>query len=269
MYTDLEAKLHDSFWNQEEIISELPLLEKFHEMKPSLEIGCGSGRLLLPLLANGHPIDGVEISSEMVALLHQNAADQNLTSALEKSTIYTADIIDLSLPNSYERVSIPAFTVQLLTRENFHLLLDQIHSFTSPDAQIYLTLFIPWAEITGELNEGDWYLDHVAKLGDDKSLIAQCKTKFTINRLQQSLSRKHHYTLTHPNGKQQQHRSAQDLQYYTYPELQLILATTHWKINQLITDLEPNKAPNPDAHILTIIAGKAVVSSQESGISSQ
>jgi cyclopropane fatty-acyl-phospholipid synthase-like methyltransferase len=256
LYTDLEATLHDSFWNQEEIISELPLLETFHDKKSSLEIGCGSGRLLLPLLANGHPIDGVEISAEMVSLLHQNATEKHLTTSLEKSTIYCADIIDLNLTESYERVSIPAFTAQLLTRENFQRLLQQIHSFTTPDAQIYLTLFIPWAEITGELNEGDWYLDHEVKLGNDKSILAQCKTKFTINRLQQSLSRKHHYTLTHPNGKKQQHRSAQDLQYYTYPELQLILASNHWKINQLITDLEPGKAPNPDAHILTIIAGK-------------
>lgn len=264
MYTDLEAKLHDTFWNQDDIISELPLLEMFHDKKPSLEIGCGSGRLLLPLIAKGHPIDGVEISPEMVALLHQNSAEQNLTSELAKSTIYTADIVDLNLEKKYQRVSIPAFTAQLLSRENFQLLLRQIHSFTTPDAQLYLTLFIPWAEITGELNEGDWYLDHEVKIGADKSVIAQCKTKFTINRLNQTLSRNHQYTLTHPNnsgGKKQQHRSKQDLQYYTYPELQLILSANGWKINQLITDLDPHNPPNPDAHILTIIAGKAVVSS--------
>jgi SAM-dependent methyltransferase len=259
LYTDLEAKLHDTFWNQEDIITELPLLETFHDKKPSLEIGCGSGRLLLPLIAKGHPIDGVEISPEMVALLHLNAEEQNLTSKLEKSTIYSADIINISLPKTYQRVSIPAFTAQLLSRENFQLLLRQLHNFTTAGAQIYLTLFIPWAEITGELNEGDWYLDHEARLGDDKSILAQCKTKFTINRLQQTLSRKHHYTLTHPNnsgGKKQQHRSAQDLHYYTYPELQLILTTNGWKITQLITDLDPKNPPNPDAHILTIIAGK-------------
>ncbi len=256
MYTDLEAKLHDTFWNQEDIISELPLLEKFHDKKLSLEIGCGSGRLLLPLLEKGHPIDGVEISTEMVTLLHQNAEEQNLTSKLEQSNIYTADIVDLELNQTYQRVSIPAFTAQLLTRENFQKLLSQIHSATTADGQIYFTLFIPWAEIAGELNEGDWYLDHEAKLGDDKKTTAQCKTKFTINRLHQTLSRKHQYIVTHDSGQKQQHRSSQDLQWYSYPELQLILATHGWKTTQLITDLEPDKAPHPDAHILTIIASK-------------
>ena len=256
MYTDLEAKLHDTFWEQEDIISELPLLEKFHDKKLSLEIGCGSGRLLLPLLESGHPIDGVELSPEMVTLLHQNAVEKKLTSSLEKSDIHTADIIDLNLKKSYQRVSIPAFTAQLLTRENFHKLLSQMHGYTTPDAQLYLTLFIPWAEIAGELNEGDWYVDHEAKLGPDKKIQAQCKTKFTINRLCQTLSRKHLYTVTHPNGNKQQHRSSQDLQWYSYPELQLILNANGWQVNQLITDLQPNKAPHPDAHILTITATK-------------
>ncbi|MGJ8655097.1 MAG: class I SAM-dependent methyltransferase [Akkermansiaceae bacterium] len=257
MYTDLEAKLHDTFWEQEDIISELPLLEKFHDKKPSLEIGCGSGRLLLPLLENGTPIDGVEISPEMVQLLHSNAQQQNLTSKLAQQTIHTADIVDLNLDDKkYQRVSIPAFTAQLLTRENFQKLLTQAHTYTTPDAKLYLTLFIPWAEIAGELPESDWYLDHEANLGDDGKAKAQCKTKFTINRLRQTLSRKHQYTVTHPSGQKQQHRSSQEIQWYSYPELQLILAATGWKANQLITDLEPDKAPHPDAHILTITATK-------------
>ena len=258
MYTDLEAKLHDTFWEQEDIISELPLLEKFHDQKPSLEIGCGSGRLLLPLLEKGTPIDGVEISPEMVTLLHENATKQNLTSTLQKQTIHTADIIDLDLPQTYQRVSIPAFTAQLLTRENFHTLLTQAHNYTTPDAQLYLTLFIPWAEIAGELSEGDWYVDHEAKLGDkdQAQTKAQCKTKFTINRLHQTLSRKHLYTVTHPSGEKQQHRSKQEIHWYSYPEIQLILSANGWKTDQLITDLEPDTAPNPDAHILTIIASK-------------
>lgn len=256
MYTDLEAKLHDTFWNQEDIISELPLLQDFHDKKTSLEIGCGSGRLLLPLLHQGHPIDGVEISPDMVSLLKQNAADQNLTSKLNQSKIYTADITEITLEQTYQRISIPAFTAQLLTRKKLLHLLRKLHTSTTTCGQLYITLFIPWAEIAGELNEGDWYIDHEAILGNDQKTTAQCKTKFTINRLQQTLSRKHQYTLTHQNGKKQLHRSSQILQWYTYPEIKLILAATNWNTKKLITDLEPNKEPHPDAHILTIIASK-------------
>ncbi len=192
----------------------------------------------------------------MVTLLHENAADKKLTSKLEEASIHTADIVDLELEKKYERISIPAFTAQLLTRENFQYLLSQMQSYTTADAQVYFTLFIPWAEIAGELPEGEWYVDHEAKLDDGKETTALCKTKFGINRLHQKLSRKHQYTVTHPSGQKQQHRSNQELQWYSYPEIQLMLAASGWKVEKLITDLEPQEAAHPDAHILTIIASK-------------
>jgi len=248
MYTDLEAELHDLFWNQEDVISELPMLEEFHDKKLSLEIGCGSGRLLLPLLENGHPIDGVEISSDMTDLLANSAEELGL-----KPEIHTCDILDFKANKSYQRVSIPAFTCMLLDRKGFAQSLEKIHDFTTNDGLLYLTSFIPWAEIAGELPEGDWYEDHQAKLKDGSEAL--CKTKFSINRLRQTLSRRHQYTVT-GTGKKKQHRSTQELQWYTYPELCLLLQSTGWKVKQLITDLEPGATPHPDAHILTVIASK-------------
>lgn len=250
MYIDLEAQLHDLFWNQDDVLSELPLLEKFYDRKPALEIGCGSGRLLLPLLKDGYPIDGVEISSEMTDLLAQNAAKMSL-----KPDITTADILDFTTSKIYQRVSIPAFTAQLLDWPGFSQMLNAMHSYTSSDAQLYITLFIPWAEIAGELNEGDWYADHEAKL-DDGSL-AKCKTKFAINRLHQTLSRKHQYTIETKAKSKKTHRSSQELIWFTLPEITLILATNGWKLETLITDLEPDAKPHSDAHILTIIAQKS------------
>ncbi len=256
MYTDLEAELHDLFWNQEDVISELPLLEAFHEKKLSLEIGCGSGRLLLPLLENGHPIDGVEISADMTKLLAKNANELGLGLELEPE-IHTCDILDFKTEKIYERVSIPAFTIQLLDRAGFEKTLRNVHDFTSNDGLLYFTSFIPWAEIAGELTEGDWYDDHQAKLSDGSTAL--CKTKFSINRLRQTLNRRHQYSVSHPvsgSSKKKQHRSTQDLQWYTYPEICLLLELTGWKVKQLITDLEPETATHPDAHLLTVIASK-------------
>lgn len=247
VYTNLEAELHDLFWNQDDIISELPLLEEFYAKKLALEVGCGSGRLLLPLIAEGYPIDGVEISSDMTSLLAKSAAEVNL-----QPEIHTVDIVEFQTSKQYERVSIPAFTCQLLSRADFSTTLENIHSYTSADGQLYFTVFIPWAEITGELPDGDWYDDHQATLSDDSTAL--CKTKFTINRLRQTLTRRHRYSIS--GGSNKEHRSTQELQWYTYPELNIILASTGWKVKQLITDLESGTTPDSDAHILTIIATK-------------
>ena len=51
-YLSLEAELHDVFWQAADDGSELRLMSAFlrRHPGPALEIGCGSGRLLLPML---------------------------------------------------------------------------------------------------------------------------------------------------------------------------------------------------------------------------
>ncbi len=41
--------------------------------EPALDLGCGTGRLLLPLLADGLDVDGVDISADMIDRLRENA----------------------------------------------------------------------------------------------------------------------------------------------------------------------------------------------------
>ena len=71
MYKDLEAKLHDVFWNAEAPDVELGLIREFLEGRggKSLEIGCGSGRILLPLREAGFEVDGNDVSRDMLDLL--------------------------------------------------------------------------------------------------------------------------------------------------------------------------------------------------------
>jgi len=45
---------------------------------PALDVGCGTGRLLLPLLQAGLDADGVEPSADMIAVCHERAAARGL-----------------------------------------------------------------------------------------------------------------------------------------------------------------------------------------------
>jgi SAM-dependent methyltransferase len=49
-----------------------PAIRKFGE--PALDLGCGTGRILLPLLADGLDVDGSDISADMIALAQAKAA---------------------------------------------------------------------------------------------------------------------------------------------------------------------------------------------------
>lgn len=254
MYQSLEAKLHDHFWNaEEENASELPLLKQFLKDYPgkSLELGCGSGRLLLDLLQDGYDVEGMEFSAEMIQLLEASAKNRSLS-----PKVYHADALEpLDLDSKYSSFLIPAFTLQLFSREQSADLLKRLHDSAKEKAALYITTFMPWAEITGELEEDEWYLDKEITLEDHS--VARCETRHSIDRLNQTLHRFHRYSLTSSNGMDTEtHKSEQMLRYYGLPELSMILEKTHWEIEDVITDLSPGIL-HPNAQLLTIIASAA------------
>lgn len=256
MYQSLEATLHDAFWNaEEENASELPLLSQFLKDYPgkALELGCGSGRLLLQLLEEGHDVEGMEFSADMINLLEETAKERSLS-----PKIYHADVLEpLDLESKYRSFLIPAFTLQLFSRGQAADLLSRLHEAAEDNAALYLTTFMPWAEIVGELEEDEWYVDKEITL-DDHS-VARCETRHTIDRLNQTLHRFHRYSLTSSDGMDTQtHKSEQMLRYYGLPELSQMLESCSWEIEDVITDLSPGIL-HSNAQLLTIVASAARV----------
>jgi SAM-dependent methyltransferase len=74
---------------------------------PVLDIGCGTGRVMLPCLQAGVDIDGLDLFEPMLARLRESAARRGLSPRL-----YRADMSDFRLPRRYTLVMIPfnAFT---------------------------------------------------------------------------------------------------------------------------------------------------------------
>ena len=77
--------------------------------QPVLDIGCGTGRLLLDYLQQGIDIDGVDNSPEMISLCRQKAADLGLSPNLYEQYMET-----LELPRQYGTILIPSSSLQLI-----------------------------------------------------------------------------------------------------------------------------------------------------------
>lgn len=69
--------------------------------QPALDVGCGTGRVLLPLLEDGLDIDGVDVSGDMLALCRERAALEGLTPSLFEQPMH-----ELSLPRTYRTIFI-------------------------------------------------------------------------------------------------------------------------------------------------------------------
>lgn len=81
--------------------------------QPVLDVGCGTGRILLDFMQQGIDIDGVDNSPDMLALLRQKAEPMGLT-----PTVYQQEMDKLSLPRHYQTILVPSSSFQLLLDEN-------------------------------------------------------------------------------------------------------------------------------------------------------
>src|SRR5437762_1096266 len=77
--------------------------------QPALDIGCGTGRLLLDFLGDGIDIDGVDNSPEMLALCKEKAQKLGL-----QPTVYLQTMETLDLPRKYRTIIVPSSSFQLI-----------------------------------------------------------------------------------------------------------------------------------------------------------
>lgn len=242
-YTSLEAELHDLFWEKEESPELGWLHALLHEFPgPSLEVGCGSGRLLLPLLEMGHQVEGLEPSPDMLALCRKKAGDLD-------PVLHTGTMADFDPAGRYRSILIPAFTLQLSPDPAADL--RRLRDWLADDGILYLTAFRPFAELDGELPEGEWYPDHEAALPDGS--MATLHTRHHLDRKGRILRREHHYRLTR-DGEVREHRSHQIIRWFEPDALAGMLDDAGFTIDRACADFEEDQPVSDDAQIITVIA---------------
>jgi len=80
--------------------------------QPALDVGCGTGRLLLDSLQAGIDIDGVDNSPEMLDICREKAASLGLDVS---GRLFQQTMERLDLPRRYGTVLVPSSSIQLLT----------------------------------------------------------------------------------------------------------------------------------------------------------
>jgi ubiquinone/menaquinone biosynthesis C-methylase UbiE len=85
----------------------LDVVKKYGQ--PVLDVGCGTGRILLDFMQQGFDIDGVDNSPDMLARLHQKAEKLDL-----HPSVYQQEMTELSLPREYQTILVPSSSFQLL-----------------------------------------------------------------------------------------------------------------------------------------------------------
>jgi ubiquinone/menaquinone biosynthesis C-methylase UbiE len=123
--------------------------------QPVLDVGCGTGRLLLDFMEQGMDIDGVDNSPEMLELCRAKAEKLGL-----RPNLYLQAMEALDLPRRYRTIMVPSLSLQLiLVPADVSAAMSRFYAHLEPGGTLATPLRILW---TGEddhpVAPEDWHL---------------------------------------------------------------------------------------------------------------
>lgn len=117
---------------------------------PALDVGCGTGRLLLDFMQLGYDVDGVDNSPEMLALCREKAAALGL-----EPRLYLQYMETLELPRQYQTILIPSSSLQLIIEPEMAVeALRRLRAHLLPGGILLAPIMRLWEE--GTPLESEW-----------------------------------------------------------------------------------------------------------------
>jgi SAM-dependent methyltransferase len=105
--------------------------------QPALDLGCGTGRMLVPLAASGLDVDGCDVSADMLAYCRAKAASAGVTPQLFEQS---ADV--LGLPRKYGTIYICDSFGTVGSTES----LRRCHQHLAPGGALVFNIGLPYGE---------------------------------------------------------------------------------------------------------------------------
>lgn len=178
-YQGITAELYDLWFNEKIISKDFAFYEKHIRNNGglALEIGSGSGRLLLPYLQKGLRVYGVEPSDDMVTKCKEKASQLSLD-----PMIYEQFMEQLNIPLLFKTIYIPLYAFQLLITETDVMgALQRFYLHLEPEGELLISLFVP---NVAPMSQGVWRVVRTVKRPEDQALIILSESSYS-NRYEQ------------------------------------------------------------------------------------
>jgi SAM-dependent methyltransferase len=122
---------------------EIPYFQRHIERdgQPALDVGCGTGRLLLPYLRAGLDVDGCDVSGDMIALCREKAALEGLS-----PNLYVQPMHELELPRRYKTIFVCGAFGLGSTREQNVEALQRFRDHLEPGGTLLVDIEVPYAD---------------------------------------------------------------------------------------------------------------------------
>jgi SAM-dependent methyltransferase len=137
---------------------------------PILELGCGSGRVLLPLARQGHQVVGVDVSEGMLAIAHTRLAGEN-EAVRSRVSLVQGDISALTLDGRFNLAIMAYNTVMHLAPGDLASCLANVQRRLAPGGRLFIDVDNP-VDVHDPGQDGLLLLERAVIDEDEEAMVA-------------------------------------------------------------------------------------------------
>ncbi|MDX1614718.1 MAG: class I SAM-dependent methyltransferase [Candidatus Promineifilaceae bacterium] len=201
---------------------------------PILELGSGTGRLLLPLAEAGYTVFGLDNDGEMLAIANQKRL-ASTTDVRERLTLIEADARKFSLEERFGLIAVMHNTFMHFDRQDRRRVLTQARRHLLPDGRLFIDVANP-NEVVANTAEHVLQLERNELLDDTGERLLQFSTA-TLDAQEQVLRVTWIFDVSPVEGGTIRRFTAQTDYHLLYAhELELQLDETGFELVELLGD---------------------------------
>jgi ubiquinone/menaquinone biosynthesis C-methylase UbiE len=219
--------------------------------EPVLDVGCGTGRILVDFLQDGVDIDGVDNSPEMLDLCRQKAAMHGL-----QPNLYLQWMESLELPRHYRTILVPSSSFQLIVEpEKARQAMQRLYAHLLSGGSLIMS-FMALLPEGGALDSG-WYQAGEAMRPSDGALAKRwSRSWFDLeNQLEHTEDR---YELSN-NGQViavEEHRRSPATRWYTQTQVTELYKAAGFATVRLLHEFTREPASAENTRMFTAIGSR-------------
>jgi SAM-dependent methyltransferase len=207
---------------------------------PVLEVGSGTGRVLIPTARAGITITGLDFSPHMLDVCREALKDEP-PEVQDHVTLVKGDMRDFSLDQRFMLITTPFRPFQhLISVEDQLSCLECIHQHLDPEGFFILDIFNPSLSHLTADNLGEEVGVEPSFTTPDGITVKRCNKTVSRDLLNQVNEIELIYYLTYPDGKEERLVHAFQMRYLFRYEAEHLLALSGFEVQDVFADYQKN-----------------------------
>jgi SAM-dependent methyltransferase len=205
---------------------------------PVLEVGCGTGRVLIPTARAGIEITGLDLSPDMLKVCQgklKNEAEEVRT----RIRLVEGDMRHFDLSPTFQLITLPFRPFQHLTTVADQLAcLGCLRRHLAQDGRLILDIFNPWLKALAQTNFGEEMAEEPEFSLPDGRRVIRRHSIVSRDEANQVNYVELIYYVTHPDGRRERLVQAFPMRYLFRFEAEHLLARAGFEVEHLYSDYD-------------------------------